>query len=96
MLFLDDGNIKANFQLGQFYYEQNNFDKSIFYFKKALELDPDSIWSRYWLGYCYDKKKDFGRALSFYREFYRLVPDKYSQHRESIYHRIKTLEKYQN
>ena len=96
VIFLDDQNSKANFQLGQLYYKQNNYDKAIFYFEKSLKLDPENIWSRYWLGYCFDKKRDIVKALSYYREFYRLVPDKYAQHRESIYHRIKTLKKYQN
>ena len=42
---LDDkpNDFKANFQMGKMYYELNDLNKSIFYFKKSNKAQPNNI-----------------------------------------------------
>ncbi|MCM8823894.1 MAG: tetratricopeptide repeat protein [Candidatus Omnitrophica bacterium] len=63
-----------NFQKGNFYYEQDNFDKAIEEYNSIINKGLESGNLYYNLGNCYFKKGDLGRAILNYEKAYRLIP----------------------
>jgi tetratricopeptide (TPR) repeat protein len=55
-LQFDEFAADANYNLGLFYWEDNNLDKSIAYFVKAIEKNPDHMDARNYLGVAFLKK----------------------------------------
>jgi tetratricopeptide (TPR) repeat protein len=52
--------------IGFTYFESQQFDVSIYYYKEAIALDPMYIIALNNLAYCYEKKKMFQDAIEIY------------------------------
>ncbi|MCX2742841.1 OmpA family protein [Mangrovivirga sp. M17] len=68
---LDPDNIEANWLAGEYIQRTSNKDRSVKYFKRVLELDPDYRFDvLYWIGRGYQYGYDFSNALEFYQRYY--------------------------
>jgi tetratricopeptide (TPR) repeat protein len=71
--FPDD---KESFQrLGAYYYETREFEKSISYYRKALELDPLFKLVYNMLAYTYNSVGDFEKSLWAINKYISIAPD---------------------
>lgn len=76
------------YELGRFYYNNNEIDKAIERFKLALSLAPKHSNSLYSLGIAYEAKGDTKTALKYYRQVLEL-----NQGNEEVEKKIKELSK---
>lgn len=76
------------YELGRFYYNNNEIDKAIERFKLALSLSPKHSNSLYSLGIAYEAKGDIKTALKYYRQVLEL-----NQGNEEVEKKIKELSK---
>ncbi|NMM48620.1 OmpA family protein [Marinigracilibium pacificum] len=68
---LDPDNIEANWLSGEYIQRTSNKDRSVKYFKKVYELDPDYRFDvLYWIGRGYQYGYDFSSALEYYQRYY--------------------------
>ena len=94
-----------NFKLGEEFEKEKQLDKAIFYYKKALELQPDYWNIHYRLGRVYFKKKLWLDSIAQYQTSIELNPDflwnyynlarnyeHTKQYEQAIYNYIKALE----
>ncbi len=70
-LKLDRNNAEANFWMGYYFREKQQYDKAIAAFQKAVELKPDYEEAYVILGVLYSNKKD-PKALDYYSSAIRL------------------------
>lgn len=61
--------------LGQQYYQQQNWKSAINSYLKALELQPDLFWTYYALGYSYFQDSQWEKAIANYLKALELKPD---------------------
>ena len=64
MLKIDSRDVKAYFHLGEIASAQNQQDKALPYFQKAVEMDPEHAAFRNRLGGCLIELKRYDQALS--------------------------------
>jgi cytochrome c-type biogenesis protein CcmH/NrfG len=77
----DPKNLNALIELGNAYFDTDQFDKAIESYSRALEIDPQNADVRTDLGIMYRRKKDFDRAIIEFKKAAELD----SQHANSRY-----------
>ncbi|MHA1507634.1 MAG: tetratricopeptide repeat protein, partial [Promethearchaeota archaeon] len=51
------------------------YDKSIMYYKKALEIDPEYAYSWHGLGVSYERQKEYDKAIESYKKTLEIDPE---------------------
>jgi tetratricopeptide (TPR) repeat protein len=64
----DPKNLKALVELGNLYFDAEQFDSAILYYSKALEIDPKNADVRTDMGIMYRRKGDPDRALAEFKK----------------------------
>jgi tetratricopeptide (TPR) repeat protein len=64
----------SSFKLGNFYFRQGDFEKSIIAYKENIECNPDFSWSYYNLAEALTKQKRFNEAKEAYKHAAKLNP----------------------
>jgi len=72
---LEPTNEKILVQIGEVYFELDNFDRAIEYFKKATEINPSSIPAWFQLAKSYEEKQDFQQSIDSYAKVVEINPD---------------------
>lgn len=77
--------------LGMAYGDIDKYEKSIVYFKKALEQDENYYSANLWLGKVYFELEDYEKALEYYNKAILLNPNSVSTYfrRAEIYQNLK-------
>lgn len=77
---LDTMNFSNNYNLGFFYYLENNYnrDKAQFYFERALKTIPDDMLSLEYLGSIYYDKGELDKAKQVFTKLYSLNSQNYA------------------
>ena len=70
----DPKNLNALIQLGNLYFDANQFDPAIEAYSKALEIDPRNADVRTDLGIMYRKKRDYDRAIAEFKKAAEIDP----------------------
>jgi tetratricopeptide (TPR) repeat protein len=65
---------RAHFQLGGYYFGEQDFSKAIEHYKKATELAPQYSPAYNILGYAYRQKGDFLNAETAFKKYIELIP----------------------
>jgi Uncharacterized protein conserved in bacteria len=60
----------TNYQLGELYYLEQEYEEALFHYKKALEEFPESGKILYQIGYTYQQLKNYSKACEYYEEVY--------------------------
>jgi tetratricopeptide (TPR) repeat protein len=66
---------RAHFQLGGFYFGQQDLDQAIEHYKKATELAPSYSPAYNILGYTYRQKGDYASAEQAFKKYIELIPN---------------------
>lgn len=66
---------RTSFDLGYASYEKKDYDKTIKYYTKAIELDPKDAAAYNNRGLAYKNKKEYGRAIEDYNKAIELDPE---------------------
>ncbi len=65
---------RAHFNLGGYYFGQQDMPKAIEHYKKATELDPTYSTAFNILGYAYRQNADYANAESAFKKYIELIP----------------------
>ncbi len=65
---------RAHFNLGGFYFGQQDYAKAIEHYKKATELAPDYSTAYNILGYAYRQTADYANAEKAFQKYVELIP----------------------
>ncbi len=65
---------RAHFNLGAYYFGQQEFAKAISHYKKATEIAPDYSGAYNILGYSYRQEGDFASAEKAFQKYVELIP----------------------
>lgn len=65
---------RAHFNLGGYYFGQQDMPKAIEHYKKATELDPAYSTAFNILGYAYRQNADYANAESAFKKYIELIP----------------------
>jgi type IV pilus biogenesis/stability protein PilW len=82
---------KAAYNLGFAYLKQDNLDKAIEYYQKAIQLNSENPNPFYYLGLCYQQKENFPTAIENYKKVVAL-----DESFQDTYFRLGTLYEKQN
>src|SRR5215216_107723 len=66
---------RAHFNLGGFYFGQQDFGQAITHYKKATELAPDYSTAFNILGYAYRQNEAYGDAENAFKKYIELIPN---------------------
>ena len=66
---------RAHFNLGNYYFAQQDYPKAIEHYKKATELGPTYSTAFNILGYAYRQNGDFASAEQAFQKYTQLIPD---------------------
>jgi len=66
---------RAHFNLGGFYFGQQDFTQAISHYKRATELAPDYSTAFNILGYAYRQNEAYGDAENAFRKYIELIPN---------------------
>jgi tetratricopeptide (TPR) repeat protein len=66
---------RAQGQLGQFYFGQQQYDLAVQYLKKSTEINPDYSLSYNMLGYSYRNLENYEEAEKAFKKYIELIPD---------------------
>src|SRR5215212_11691914 len=66
---------RAHFNLGGYYFGQQDFAQAITHYKKATELAPDYSTAFNILGYAYRQNEAFGDAENAFKKYIELIPN---------------------
>lgn len=66
---------RAHFQIGQFYFGQQQFDLAVDHLKKCLDLTPDYSNAYNMLGYSYRSLENYAEAEKAFKKYIELIPD---------------------
>ena len=66
---------RAHFNLGGYYFGQQDFAQAITHYKKATELAPDYSTALNILGYAYRQNEAFGDAENAFKKYIELIPN---------------------
>jgi tetratricopeptide (TPR) repeat protein len=69
------GDERAHFQLGGYYFGQQDFAKAIEHYKKATELAPNYSPAYNILGYAYRQNGDYANAEQAFKKYIELIPN---------------------
>jgi O-antigen ligase/tetratricopeptide (TPR) repeat protein len=77
-------------RLAQFYFQENNFDRAAYYFRRYLDLNPDASDAFYSLALAEEGQYRFAAAAEAYHRAVELAPDHdgYRQRYESLKARV--------
>jgi cytochrome c-type biogenesis protein CcmH/NrfG len=70
----DPNNLKVLIQLGNLYFDANQFDPAIETYSRALEIDPKNPDVRTDMGIMYRKKRDYDRAIAEFKKAAEVDP----------------------
>ncbi|MCD4786060.1 MAG: glycosyltransferase family 39 protein [Candidatus Eremiobacteraeota bacterium] len=70
---LNNKNVGALINLGNMFMEDGDLDKSIPYWEKVIEIDPDMNFAYFFLGQVYQFKKDNEKAFKYYDKYLKRV-----------------------
>ncbi len=73
----EPNNAKVNNNLGHIFQVEQNWEKSIYYYKKAIELNPKFYYAVYNLSNTYIKKGDYDNAELYTKKALELEPNLY-------------------
>jgi tetratricopeptide (TPR) repeat protein len=65
---------RAHFNLGGYYFAQQDYAKAIEHYKKATELEPSFSTAYNILGYAYRQNADYASAEKAFRKYIELIP----------------------
>jgi tetratricopeptide (TPR) repeat protein len=65
---------RAHFNLGGYYFGQQDYPNEIEYYKKATELEPAYSTAFYFLGYAYRQAADYDNAEKALQKYIALIP----------------------
>jgi tetratricopeptide (TPR) repeat protein len=65
---------RAHFNLGNYYFGQQNLDLAIEHYKKATELAPSYSPAYNILGYAYRQQRDYAEAEQAFKKYIELIP----------------------
>ncbi|MHA1954369.1 MAG: tetratricopeptide repeat protein [Candidatus Heimdallarchaeaceae archaeon] len=68
-------NVKILNQIGEVYFDLDNFDRAEEYFRKASEANPSSIPAWFHLGKTYEAKQDFAQSIQAFVKVLEIDPD---------------------
>lgn len=68
-------NVKLLVQIGEVYFDLDNFDRAEEYFRKASVANPSSIPAWFQLGKTYEAKQDFAHAIQAFVKVLEIDPD---------------------
>jgi len=77
---LDPANYKNYYELGQMYYEVNQFDKAVGFLKKSISCNPKDSVSQYCLGEIYYKTSALNEAKSMFSNAIAIDPGNQKAH----------------
>lgn len=66
---------RAHFNLGGYYFGQQEFTQAINHYKKATELAPNYSTAYNILGYAYRQNEQYGEAENAFRKYIELIPN---------------------
>src|SRR5215216_2935518 len=66
---------RAHFNLGGYYFGQQDFSQAIAHYKKATELAPDYSTAFNILGYAYRQNEAYGDAENAFKKYIELIPN---------------------
>ena len=66
---------RAHFNLGGYYFGQQDFNQAIVHYKKATELAPDYSTAFNILGYAYRQNEAYGDAENAFKKYIELIPN---------------------
>lgn len=69
------GDERAHFQIGGYYFGQQDFAKAIEHYKKATELAPNYSPAYNILGYAYRQSGDYANAEQAFKKYIELIPN---------------------
>ncbi len=72
---IDPTNDRILVQIGQTYFELDNFDRAIEYFNKASEANPSNLSAWFQLGKSFEEKQNFTQALESFYKVIEIDPD---------------------
>lgn len=94
---IDPNNCRNYFYLANSYYDIQNYDEAINYYKKRIELKgwEQEVWYSYYrIGLCYTNLNNFSSALFYWLEAFNYFPDRIENIYEIIkYYRINSKHK---
>ena len=66
---------RAHFNLGNYYFGQQELDQALAHYKKAAELAPNFSQVYNLLGYCYRQKGDYANSEDSFKKYIALIPN---------------------
>jgi tetratricopeptide (TPR) repeat protein len=66
---------RAQFNLGNYYFAQQELDQALTHYKKAAELAPNYSQVYNILGYCYRQKGDYANSEQAFKKYIELIPN---------------------
>jgi tetratricopeptide (TPR) repeat protein len=69
------GDERAQFNLGGYYFAQQDFAKAVEHYKKATELAPNYSPAYNILGYAYRQQRDYANAEQAFKKYIELIPN---------------------
>jgi tetratricopeptide (TPR) repeat protein len=66
---------RAHFNLGGYYFGQQDFNQAIDHYKKATEIAPDYSTAFNILGYAYRQNEDYSNAENAFKKYIELIPN---------------------
>jgi tetratricopeptide (TPR) repeat protein len=66
---------RAHFELGTFYYNQNNYSQAKNELEKAIEIDPKYAPAYNMLGYSYSMLSEYSKAEEVFKKYAELIPN---------------------
>jgi tetratricopeptide (TPR) repeat protein len=66
---------RAHFNLGGYYFGQQDFPQAITHYKKATELNPNYSTAFNILGYAYRQNAEYGEAETAFKKYIELIPN---------------------
>ncbi len=73
-LTLEPSNVKGNYFLSAWFAFKLNYDKSVEYCQKAIQIAPGFAYPYYGLGNVYHGKKEYDKAIEYYHKAIELDP----------------------
>lgn len=66
---------RAQFNLGNYYFGQQELDQALTHYKKAADLAPNYSQAYNILGYCYRQKSDYANSEQAFKKYIELIPN---------------------